>query len=105
MPPGEPHRLRITGLMVRCRPRGQRDPGLKPDSTEDLPCMLILCMLESRWYGAEVWRGDASGSNLKGPSQNSPRVASKQDVKITKKAFWNLEAVPYGIKINRLNDN
>ncbi|GBM15981.1 hypothetical protein AVEN_214547-1, partial [Araneus ventricosus] len=49
--------------------------------------------LSSRWGGAEVWRGDEPaeisssssglGSNLRGPSYNDPRLASKRVVKIS----------------------
>ncbi|GBM29342.1 hypothetical protein AVEN_175982-1 [Araneus ventricosus] len=45
----------------------------------------------SSWCGVEVWRvfhvsssSSDRGSKLRGPSQNSPRVASKQAVNITK---------------------
>ncbi|GBO27163.1 hypothetical protein AVEN_16625-1 [Araneus ventricosus] len=46
----------------------------------------------ARWCGAEVWRGMPAqvsssssdrGAKLRGPSLNSPRVASKRDVNIT----------------------
>ncbi|GBO42512.1 hypothetical protein AVEN_97065-1 [Araneus ventricosus] len=32
-------------LVVRCWPRSPRVPGSKPDSTEDLPCILTCCTL------------------------------------------------------------
>ncbi|GBO02831.1 hypothetical protein AVEN_205517-1 [Araneus ventricosus] len=53
----------------------------------------LVGQTSSQWCGAEVWRGVVSSgvvlvfsSRLKviDPSQNSPRVASKRDVNITK---------------------
>ncbi|GBO29992.1 hypothetical protein AVEN_57528-1 [Araneus ventricosus] len=32
-------------LVVRCWPQSRRVPGSKPDSTEDLPCILACCAL------------------------------------------------------------
>ncbi|GBN23758.1 hypothetical protein AVEN_25709-1 [Araneus ventricosus] len=87
----------------RCRPGSRRVPGSKPDSTED-PSFISLLHVKSyggdqtssRWCGAEVWRGVPAqvlssspdhGSKSLGPSQNSPRVASKWDVNIAKLNF------------------
>ncbi|GBM44839.1 hypothetical protein AVEN_201087-1 [Araneus ventricosus] len=64
----------------------------KPDSAEDPPCMWACCTLNRRgsnvlllvWCGS-LEKGVAAqvsssspdcGSNLRGPSQNSPRVAA-----------------------------
>ncbi|GBL96748.1 hypothetical protein AVEN_111877-1 [Araneus ventricosus] len=81
------------GLVVRHRSR--KAPGSKPASTEDPPCIgaaarqimrrepnvlpPVRCLsLERRLPPTDL------GSKLRGPSQNSPRVASKRDVNITK---------------------
>ncbi|GBM58564.1 hypothetical protein AVEN_74802-1 [Araneus ventricosus] len=89
------------GLVVRSRFWGRRVPGSKPDSTEDPPYMKpVACQIirsgqpPSRWCDVEGWRGEGpaqassssshSGSKLRVPSQNSPRVASKRDVNVTK---------------------
>ncbi|GBN50265.1 hypothetical protein AVEN_265596-1 [Araneus ventricosus] len=48
------------GLVVRCRLRGWRAPGSKPDLTEDPACMWACCIRGQTshiWCGAEVWRG------------------------------------------------
>ncbi|GBM07171.1 hypothetical protein AVEN_15418-1 [Araneus ventricosus] len=88
-------------LEVTSQLRGRKVPCSKPDSTEDLPCMCVRQIMrrepnDPRWCGAEVWRG-APGlvsssssdrwSKLRGPSQNSSRVASKRDVNIIKPNF------------------
>ncbi|GBL90533.1 hypothetical protein AVEN_179452-1 [Araneus ventricosus] len=84
-----------SGLVVRSRPRGWRVPGLKPDSTEELPCKRAWCtpnLLQLVWCGslereepAQVLSPSSDhGSKLRGPSQNSPRVASKRDVNKSK---------------------
>ncbi|GBM78500.1 hypothetical protein AVEN_266025-1 [Araneus ventricosus] len=84
------------GLVVRSRLWGRRAPVSKPDSTNDSLCMgpaVRSGQTPSRWCGVEAWRGVPSqvsssssdrGSKLRGPSPNSPRVASKRDVNITK---------------------
>ncbi|GBN26209.1 hypothetical protein AVEN_76594-1, partial [Araneus ventricosus] len=54
------------GLVVRSRPRGQRVPSAKPDSTEEPPCNWVWCTLNPSvptilpLCGAEGWRGGAS---------------------------------------------
>ncbi|GBM65392.1 hypothetical protein AVEN_232322-1 [Araneus ventricosus] len=75
--------------------------GSKPDSTEDLPCMWACCTLNHTYgvnrptagvvrkfgEGMPVQMSSSSadlGSKLRGSSQNSPRVASKRDINITK---------------------
>ncbi|GBM92629.1 hypothetical protein AVEN_136210-1 [Araneus ventricosus] len=52
------------GLVVRCRPRGRRVPGSKPDSIVDPSCMgpasrevIRRGSYIVRWCGAEVWKG------------------------------------------------
>ncbi|GBM07118.1 hypothetical protein AVEN_177082-1 [Araneus ventricosus] len=76
----------------------RRVPGSKPDVTEDPPCMGACCKLNhtwcpnvlrlvrrgrlERWLPAQASPSDR-GSKLRGPSQNSPRVASKRDFNIT----------------------
>ncbi|GBN57586.1 hypothetical protein AVEN_157580-1 [Araneus ventricosus] len=61
--------IQTPGLLIRQLPRG------------------------AAWCGVEVWRGVSAqvsssssdrGSKLRGPFQNSPRVASKWDVNIAK---------------------
>ncbi|GBL91107.1 hypothetical protein AVEN_184473-1 [Araneus ventricosus] len=53
----------------------------------------VMGQTSFRWCGAEVWRWVSAqvlssstdhGSKSRGPSQNTPRVVSKQDVSITK---------------------
>ncbi|GBN07393.1 hypothetical protein AVEN_10064-1, partial [Araneus ventricosus] len=89
------------GLVVRSRLWGQWVPGSRPDSTEDPPCTRGLLHAKSyvvakRPPAGVAWKlgegvpaqvpssSSDRGSKLRGPSQNSPRVASKQDVNITK---------------------
>ncbi|GBN49238.1 hypothetical protein AVEN_216372-1 [Araneus ventricosus] len=88
------------GLVVRSRLWGRRVPGSKPDSTEDSPCMgpvhaesYVVAKRPPvgvvRKFGEGV-RAQVSSSSSdcdsksRGPSQNSPCVASKLDVNITK---------------------
>ncbi|GBM28608.1 hypothetical protein AVEN_72179-1 [Araneus ventricosus] len=86
------------GLVVR--PRDQWVPGSKPTSTEDPPCIGPAALqpirsgqTSSRWCGANLGEEAPSQappplsdpcSKLRGTSQNSPCVASKHDVNITK---------------------
>ncbi|GBM86837.1 hypothetical protein AVEN_225059-1 [Araneus ventricosus] len=89
------------GLVIRCLLWGLRAPGSKPDSTEDLQCIgpvarqiirsgsnilpLVWCGSLERQVPARVSPSSSDhGLKLRGPSQNSPRVASKWDVNITK---------------------
>ncbi|GBM71419.1 hypothetical protein AVEN_185725-1 [Araneus ventricosus] len=79
------------GLVVRSRPQGRKVPGSKPDSTEEPPRKRVWCTLNpSRPFGerratAQVSSSSSDrGSKVRGPSQNSPRVASKPDVVVTK---------------------
>ncbi|GBN18520.1 hypothetical protein AVEN_163572-1 [Araneus ventricosus] len=71
--------------------------GSKPDSTEYLPCMGPKSNVVAKRppvgvtgkFGEGVpaqvsFSSSDRGSKLRGPSQNSPRVASKRDVNITK---------------------
>ncbi|GBN74777.1 hypothetical protein AVEN_143525-1 [Araneus ventricosus] len=50
----------------------------------------IECQTSNRWCGAEAWTGVSAqmssdrGSKLRRPPHNSPRVASNQDMIITK---------------------
>ncbi|GBL90957.1 hypothetical protein AVEN_203811-1, partial [Araneus ventricosus] len=87
------------GLEVRSRPRDRRSAGSKDDSAEDSPCMGLLHAKSyvvtkrtpvgvARKFGGEVPAQASSlssdrGSKLRGPSLNSPRVASKRDVNLT----------------------
>ncbi|GBN57659.1 hypothetical protein AVEN_23963-1 [Araneus ventricosus] len=87
------------GLVVRSRLWGRRAPGLKPDSTEDPSSMDLLHAKSyvvakrppigvARKFGERVPAQVSSsssdhGTKLRGPSQNSPRVATKRDVNIT----------------------
>ncbi|GBM15878.1 hypothetical protein AVEN_258424-1 [Araneus ventricosus] len=95
-------RTNFRGLVVKSRLRGRKFPGLKPDSTEDLPRVWACCMLnhtkgESNvlplvWCGsmergvpARVLSSSSdSGSILRVLSQNSNRVASKRDFNVSK---------------------
>ncbi|GBM09798.1 hypothetical protein AVEN_234637-1 [Araneus ventricosus] len=90
------------GLVVRSRLWGRRVPGSKPNSTSYLiRCIWGLLHAKSyivakrppvgvAWKFGEGVPAQVSssssdhGSKLRGPSQNSPRVASKWDVNITK---------------------
>ncbi|GBN24777.1 hypothetical protein AVEN_11509-1 [Araneus ventricosus] len=86
------------GLVVSSRLWGRRVPVSKPDSTEDPlvwgPLHVISYVVAKRpSICMEVWRGVPAQvssshsdhrSKFRGPSQNSPRVASKRDVNITK---------------------
>ncbi|GBO43663.1 hypothetical protein AVEN_100496-1 [Araneus ventricosus] len=91
----------LGGLVVRSRYRRGRVPALKPDTTEDTPCMWDCYTLNHssgterppvgvvRKFGeglpAQVSSSSfESVSKLRGPSINSPRVAWKRDVNITK---------------------
>ncbi|GBL94265.1 hypothetical protein AVEN_16791-1 [Araneus ventricosus] len=84
----------LEGLVVSIRLQGRRAPVLKLDSTQDLPCMRDCCKLHhAQWvkrppavvvrkFGQRVpsqmsSSSSDSGSILRGPTQNSPRVASK----------------------------
>ncbi|GBN33981.1 hypothetical protein AVEN_272968-1, partial [Araneus ventricosus] len=84
--------IRVGVVAISVLRTEDRGSSSKPDSTEDPSCMGPN-VLSSRWCGVEDWRGGASsgvvlspdrGSKLRGPSQNSLRVAAKQDVNITK---------------------
>ncbi|GBM07250.1 hypothetical protein AVEN_25502-1 [Araneus ventricosus] len=57
---------------------GRRVPGSKPNSTEDLSC--IVRTLPDQVSSSSFDRC----SKFQSPSQNSPRVASKRDVNTTK---------------------
>ncbi|GBL78676.1 hypothetical protein AVEN_65247-1 [Araneus ventricosus] len=56
------------GLVVKSRSQGRRDPGSKPDSTEDAMCIGPAARqprrghMPPRWCGAEAWRGGTSPS-------------------------------------------
>ncbi|GBM33460.1 hypothetical protein AVEN_55784-1 [Araneus ventricosus] len=79
---------------------GRRIRGSKPDSTEDPSCMepVKSNAVAKRPLAGAVWKlGEGGGmsaqvspsssdrgSKLRGRPKNSPRVASKRDVKITK---------------------
>ncbi|GBN66369.1 hypothetical protein AVEN_139314-1 [Araneus ventricosus] len=81
-----------SGLVVKSR------PGLKPDSTEEPLCKLVHVKsigakcppVGVAWKFGEGVPAQVSssssdcGSNLRGPSQNSSRVASKRDFNVTK---------------------
>ncbi|GBM08305.1 hypothetical protein AVEN_88498-1 [Araneus ventricosus] len=83
------------GLVVRSRLRGQMVPGSKPDSLQELPCKRVWCTVSPlepdvlplvRRERLERWVSPSSsdhGSKLRGPSQNSPRVAAKCNVNIS----------------------
>ncbi|GBN65927.1 hypothetical protein AVEN_154209-1 [Araneus ventricosus] len=83
------------GLVVRSRLRGQRVPDSKPDSIQELPCKRVWCTINPSEPNAlprvlrerlERWVSPSSsdhGSKLRGPSQNSPRVAAKCNVNIS----------------------
>ncbi|GBL92565.1 hypothetical protein AVEN_123752-1 [Araneus ventricosus] len=76
-------------------------PGSKPDSIEGPPCMWVWYTLNHPYgakyspvgvvrklrYGVPAQVSSSSSdrdSKLRGPSQNSPRAASKRDVNKTK---------------------
>ncbi|GBM68897.1 hypothetical protein AVEN_117468-1 [Araneus ventricosus] len=86
-------------LEVRCRPRFQVRNPIPLKVRRALGLLNVKSYLRrgqtsSRWCGAVVWREGCqlrcrprqltAVSTLRDPSQNSPRVASKRDVNITK---------------------
>ncbi|GBM72703.1 hypothetical protein AVEN_67283-1 [Araneus ventricosus] len=79
------------GLVVRSRPQDRKAADSKPDSTEDPPCMHAKSYAVAkrppvgvaRKFGAGVPDEASSSSSDRGPSLNSPRVASKRDVNLT----------------------
>ncbi|GBO26261.1 hypothetical protein AVEN_11754-1 [Araneus ventricosus] len=94
------------GLVVRSRLWGRRAPGPNPDFTEDPPYMGLL---HAKSYvvakrpplgvarklaeGVPTQVSSSSsdrGSKLRGPSQNSPPVASERDVNIAKLNLRNI---------------
>ncbi|GBL92177.1 hypothetical protein AVEN_91518-1 [Araneus ventricosus] len=93
------------GLVARSRLWNRRVPGSKPDSTDDPSCMgpaarqiIRSGQTSSRWCGVAWKFGEGvpaqvsssssdRGSKLRGSSQNSPHVASKRDVNITKPSY------------------
>ncbi|GBN87362.1 hypothetical protein AVEN_50926-1 [Araneus ventricosus] len=86
------------GLVVRSRPRDRRVAGSKPDSTEDASCMGPVApqsyAVAKRPPVGVAWKlgegvpaqaapsSSDRGLKLRGPSLNSPRVASKWDVNV-----------------------
>ncbi|GBL90597.1 hypothetical protein AVEN_179496-1 [Araneus ventricosus] len=82
------------GLVVRSQPRGRRVPDPKPDSTEEPPCKRVWCTpnpsrpntLLLMWCGSLQAPSSSSnrGSKLRGPSQNSLRIAGKRIVNMSK---------------------
>ncbi|GBM01110.1 hypothetical protein AVEN_136655-1 [Araneus ventricosus] len=93
------HQEGSEGLVVRSLLRGRRILGSKPDSTKDPPCGPSMRYLSRRpnvltlvWSGSLETRVPAHVSSsssrhcsqLRGPSQNSPHVASKRDLNKTK---------------------
>ncbi|GBL84160.1 Polyadenylate-binding protein [Araneus ventricosus] len=90
------------GIVARPRLWGRRVTGSKPDSTEDPRAGLLHAKSYAvakhtpagvAWKLGEGMPAQASspssdrGSKLRGPFHNSPRVASKRDVNITKLAI------------------
>ncbi|GBN98536.1 hypothetical protein AVEN_101254-1 [Araneus ventricosus] len=83
------------GLVIRSRLQGQRVPGSRPDSIQELPCKRVWCTINPsepnvlplvRRERLERWVSPSSSdhdSKLRGPSQNSPRVAAKCNVNIS----------------------
>ncbi|GBO04771.1 hypothetical protein AVEN_138629-1 [Araneus ventricosus] len=81
-------------LVVRSRLQGQRVPGSKPDSIQELPCKRVWCTINPsgpnvlplvRRERLERWVSPSSsdhGSKLRGPSQYS-RVAAKCGVNVS----------------------
>ncbi|GBM13273.1 hypothetical protein AVEN_226262-1 [Araneus ventricosus] len=88
------------GLVVRSRLRGRRVPGSKLYLTEDPSCMghvtskssvvakrppVFVALQFGEGVPAQVSPLSSDRcSKLQGPSQNSPRVALKRDVNMTK---------------------
>ncbi|GBO00342.1 hypothetical protein AVEN_41416-1 [Araneus ventricosus] len=82
-------------LVVRSWLRGQRVPGSKPDSIQELPCKRVRCTINPSEQNVLplVWRerlerwvspsSSDNGSKLRGPFQNSPRIAAKCNVDIS----------------------
>ncbi|GBO38147.1 hypothetical protein AVEN_29973-1, partial [Araneus ventricosus] len=80
----------LSGIAIRFQFRGRRAPGSKPDSPEDLPCLM-----SPRWCDVEAWRGyqlrcrpchqtTVQNDNVR---PKSPRVSSELDVNVTKLNF------------------
>ncbi|GBN04805.1 hypothetical protein AVEN_270735-1 [Araneus ventricosus] len=90
----------LRGLVARSRLWGRRVPGSKPDSPKIRRAWGLLhaksCPVAKRPPVGVAWKfgegvpahvsssSSDRGSKLRGPSQNSPRVASKRDVNIAK---------------------
>ncbi|GBM10161.1 hypothetical protein AVEN_258763-1 [Araneus ventricosus] len=83
----------LGGLVVRCRPRGWRAPGSKPDSTEDPPRIWDRFTPNPTYQAKRPLAGvvrkfrkgvptqaqstpSDGGSKLRCPSQNSSRIAN-----------------------------
>ncbi|GBN18105.1 hypothetical protein AVEN_145696-1, partial [Araneus ventricosus] len=98
-----------SGLVVRSRLQGQRVPGSRPDSIQELPCKRVWCTLSSlepdvlplvRRERLERWVSPSSsdhGSKLRGPFQNSPRAATKYNVDISAAKTQGVVCVPLGV--------
>ncbi|GBM34356.1 hypothetical protein AVEN_211890-1 [Araneus ventricosus] len=80
----------LSGIAIRFQFRGWRAPGSKPDSPEDLPCLM-----SPRWCDVEAWRGyqlrcrpchltTVQNDNV---CPKSSRVSSELDVNVTKLNF------------------
>ncbi|GBM18548.1 hypothetical protein AVEN_47940-1 [Araneus ventricosus] len=80
----------LSGIAIRFQFRGRRAPGSKPDSPEDLPCLM-----SPRWCDVEAWRGyqlrrrpchltTVQNDNV---CPKSPSVSSELDVNVTKLNF------------------
>ncbi|GBL91499.1 hypothetical protein AVEN_136968-1 [Araneus ventricosus] len=82
-----------SGLVVRCRPRSRKVTARNPIPLE---IRRVLGLLRAKLYAGMVRKlgegvlaqalssSSERGSKLRGPSHNTPRVASKRDVTITK---------------------
>ncbi|GBN00965.1 hypothetical protein AVEN_217685-1, partial [Araneus ventricosus] len=80
----------LSGIAIRFQFRCRRAPGSKPNSPEDLPCLM-----SPRWCDVEAWRGyqlrcrpchltTVQNDNVR---PKSPRVSSELDVNVTKLNF------------------
>ncbi|GBM82860.1 hypothetical protein AVEN_219969-1 [Araneus ventricosus] len=110
------------GLVVRSQLQSERVPGSKPDSIKEPSSKQIWCTLNSLGpnFLPLVWHGSLGRNcqfrscprhlttiqSLGDPSQNSPGVAAKRDVNVTKLILWMImcpKRTVYGKHTSRSN--